>query len=151
MNIHLCQLPKHSYNTNDLLKLNVNKTENVPNKIVRSALESFNLFKSPFAIETEVPTTDACRVKRENKRIRTVDRGNKYKKRSWINDTKNNLNRMELNLKKDESEFDEIAGIIDITEERDLDDIDEMILLVCAVGTNENENKYNINEKLDQS
>lgn len=47
MNIHLCQLKDNSYSINDLLNLNTNKAENVPENSVIDALKSFNLFKSP--------------------------------------------------------------------------------------------------------
>lgn len=45
-----------------------------------------------------------------------------------------------------------VVGFVNLTENTDLEDIDEIVLLVCAIETDDNEEcKYNINKNLSES
>ncbi|XP_055309423.1 uncharacterized protein LOC129573155, partial [Sitodiplosis mosellana] len=121
MNIHLCQVKEIKYSIEDLLKLNRNKAQ-IPNETVVSALELFNLFKSPEKKKT-VPQVGKEKMCKSDPEI------------NLINDLMSCEERMEycVNLiePEDLNNFDELIMLINTTEAdellSDLIDIDKQL------------------------
>lgn len=136
MNIHLCQLKDNSYSVNDLLNLNTNKTENVPENTVIDALKSFNLFKSPHKNEILKPITNACKINANENEVEN----------NLITEEKTEGTDITIKFKVDDI-TENVVGFVSLTEDTDLEDINEIVLLVCAIETDDNNHRGDLCEQ----